>query len=90
MVVSAPVFPIRHVMARFDRKSGLFVPCAKGKGTLLMALDANGRTVRCVESHPFSTATSASGWILCEPSSMHDPEQFRVWMQANPELEITK
>jgi hypothetical protein len=84
--MSAPVFPIRRVLARFDRKSGMFLPCSRG-GTLILPVDANGHSVRAAEVRPFTTASGATGWMLGEPSSMYDPEVFKEWLQANPQTE---
>jgi hypothetical protein len=80
-------------MARFDRKSGRFLPCgaSESRASLIMPVDALGRSVMAVEAQPFASA-GASGWVLCDPTSTstHDPEEFRVWMQAHPDLKATK
>ena len=90
--MSAPEFPIRRVFARFDRKSGRFLPCrdSDSRATLIMSVDALGRSVMTVEARPFAAEGGTTGWMLCEPTMMQNPEEFRVWMQSNPKLEVVK
>lgn len=89
-MTAAPVYPIRRVSARWNKKLKRFLPCTDTdrRGTLVMDVDAAGRPVMAVSGAPFG-AGQTLGWKLCFPTNMQDPGEFLAWIQAN-RLEMLK
>jgi hypothetical protein len=88
--------PVRRVTARYEAKSRRWLLCLKSdhRGSLLLSVDAEGRPVEPVFGGQILTASGKGpqvrGYRLSPESDAMKSDEFKKWMQANPELEITK
>lgn len=96
MVVSGPVMPVRRVMARYEAKGRRWLLCLKGdqRGSVLLSVDAEGRPVQPVFGGQIfpgnSRGPQVRGFKLSPENDALNADEFKKWMQANPELEIVK
>lgn len=89
--MTAPVLPIRRVHAYMHPMRPLWIPCAESesRASLIVDVDANGRSVVAVYGAPFD-GMRIVGWKFAEGDEMLAPEKFKKWLEANPKLEIVK
>ncbi len=63
-MVSGPVLPVRSIVSRYAGGRWLPCPADDRRGTLLVNVDAEGRSVQAVHTGNVYGASSLAGWRL--------------------------
>lgn len=82
MVTGPPVLPVRSIVCRYA--AGRWVPCPADdrRGTLLVNVDALGRTVQAVHVGNVYGASSLAGWRLAHGDGGLNPADVLDFLTA--------
>lgn len=81
-MVTGPVLPVRSITCRYA--AGRWLPCAADdrRGTLLVNVDAEGRTVQAVHTGNVYGASSLAGWRLAHDDGGLNPADVLDFLTA--------
>ena len=81
-MVSGPVLPVRSITCRYSAGRWLPCPADDRRGTLLVNVDAEGRTVEAVHTGNVYGASSLAGWRLAHGDGGLNPADVLDFLTA--------